>query len=104
MSEPTDTLYLVYAGGGVDLLISKDKVLVNNYSDSTDTYNAFEQTAQIVASHFGGEIKEISLPQEYYTIVEEMFEAIDYRSDTAPNNDDHIAVFIMDNGFVKEFE
>lgn len=104
MTEPTDTLYLVYVGGCTDLLISKDKVLVNNYSDDSDIYNAFEQTAQIVCGHFGGVIKEISLPKEFHTTVEEMFEAIDYRSDTAPNNDDHIAVFIMDNGFVKEFE
>jgi hypothetical protein len=70
MNEPTDTLYLVYVGCSTDLLMSKDKVLINNYAESTSAYDAFEQTARVVAGHFGGEIKEISLAEEYHTIFE----------------------------------
>ena len=94
------TLYFVYVGCGTDLLLSEDKVLINNYSDSTDTYNAFEQTAQIVSAFYGGTIKERSLAEEHYTIVDDMFEAI---TPEEPS-DKHIAKYIMENSFVKEYE
>lgn len=94
------TLYLVYCGNGTDLLISEDEILINNFADTTTEYDIFERTARTVAGAFGGEIKERVLAENHHSIVDEMFE------DITPDNpsDNHIAKYIMDNSFVKEFE
>ena len=100
MTEPTDTLYLVGIGNGIDLLISKDEILVNNYCESTEEFDCFVRTAHVVASHFGGEVKERSLPENLHSVVDEMFEALPEWNSC----DKHIAEFIMEESFVKEFE
>ena len=94
------TLYLVYCGNGTDLLLSEDEILINNYAESTSEYDTFERTAYAVAGHFGGVIKQRSLTEEHHSIVDDMFEAI---TPDKPS-DNHIAKYVIDNSFVKEFE
>jgi len=95
-----ETLYLVYVGNGTDLLITKDKILINNFAESTREYDAFERTAHAVADTYGGVIKERSLPDNLYDTVDEMFEALP----AYDSCDKHIAEFIMEESFEKEFE
>ena len=94
------TLYLVYCGNGTDLLLSDDEILIHNFADTTTEYDIFESTARTVARAFGGVIKERVLADVLHSAVDEMFEAI------TPDNpsDKHIAKFVLDNSFVKEFE
>ena len=94
------TLYLVYAGNGTDLLLSDDEIIVNNFADTSTEYDIFERTAHAVVSALGGVVKERSLAEEHYDVIDDMFEAI------TPDNpsDKHIAEYIMKNSFVKEYE
>ena len=100
--KPIEPLYLVCIGCGIDLLISKDEVLVNNYSDSTAQYDIFENTAYSVSNHCGGSIVEIELSDEHCTVVEEMFEDIDYRDPTQQGAEKAIAEYILKHGTAKK--
>jgi hypothetical protein len=67
-------LYHVYIAGGIDLLFTNEKIIINCFTESTRDYDIFNSTAHAVAAHFGGEIQSLTLDEDKQDDVFEMLE------------------------------
>lgn len=66
-------LYSVDIGNGSHILLTEEKVLVNQYTESSHEYEAFENGMNAVAEAYNVPINTITLAKEHCDVIDEMY-------------------------------
>jgi hypothetical protein len=66
--------FFLYLGVGTDLLFTKEKIIVNVYSDSTAAYDNFEGTACNILDELGVPYQSLTLDERQTAVVNDMID------------------------------